>query len=146
MLRRLITYKDFDGKEHTELFYFNLTSAEMMELSVSRDGDLDAYIKRIVKEDNRPAIIAMVKDFILSSYGVKSEDGKSFIKSEEARTAFAQSAAYSALFVELFTDSTTQTAFVKSIIPPDWDEVRGKLEKAAQTSGGDSPASLPVET
>ena len=33
MLKETRTYKDFDGKERTEDFYFNLSKAELMELA-----------------------------------------------------------------------------------------------------------------
>lgn len=129
MLKRMISYTDFDGNDRTELFLFNLTSAEMMELSVSHGGDLNAYIERIVKDSDSAAIVNLVKEIILTSYGEKSDDGKRFVKSDELREAFASSAAYSALFTDLFLDSGKQMDFIKSIMPPDWENVRKRLEK-----------------
>lgn len=137
MLKRVIHYTDFDGNDRTELFLFNLTSAEMMELSVSHGGDLSAYIERIAKKERDPAaIVSLVKEIILTSYGEKSDDGTHFIKSDERREAFACSAAYSALFTELFLDGDKQTNFIKSIMPPDWENTTKRLEKSGKKTEG----------
>ena len=81
MLKETRTYKDFDGKERTEDFYFNLSKAELMELEASVDGGWLNSMKRIISAQNNPAIMREFKNMILSSYGEKSPDGKRFIKS-----------------------------------------------------------------
>ena len=74
-------------------------------------------IERIVKEQDSKEIIKVFKDLVLKAYGVKSDDGKRFIKNEEVRDSFAQTEAYSELFMELAMDANAATAFVNGIIP-----------------------------
>lgn len=142
MLKRIIKYTDFNNEEQAETFYFNLTSAEMMELSVSHGGNLQAYIEKLQRDKDNERIVALVKEIILLSYGVKSGDGRQFKKNEELRKAFVSSAAYSALFTELVFDDTKQMAFVEGIMPPDWKEISARAEKEAVRRGL-LPADMP---
>ena len=117
MLKKTITYTDYNGSERTEDFYFNLTNAEIMEMELSTSGGLAEMIQRIVKAQDAPAIIKIFKELVLKAYGEKSPDGKRFIKSEEISTAFSQTEAYSQIFMELATDSDAAAAFVNGIVP-----------------------------
>lgn len=117
MLKLTRTYKDYNGGTRTEDFYFNLTQAEITEMEVSVDGGLVEMINRIVAAQDGKQIIALFKDIILRAYGEKSPDGKRFIKTQELRDAFAQTEAYSDLFMELATDSKAAANFVNGIIP-----------------------------
>ena len=119
MLKKTITYNDYNGNERTEDFYFNLTKAEIMEMEMSTTGGLAEMITRIVAAQDQPAIIKIFKDLVLKAYGEKSADGKRFIKSEEIATAFSQTEAYSILFMELATDADAAAKFVNGIVPAD---------------------------
>lgn len=122
MLKKTITYTDYDGNERTEDFYFNLTKAEILEMELSSNGGLDKMISKIVAEQDGRKITEIFKDIILKAYGEKSLDGKRFIKNDELREAFIQTEAYSNLFVELATDSDKAAEFVNGIIPKDVDK------------------------
>lgn len=117
MLKKTITYKDYNDVERTEDFYFNLSKAEVMEMEMSTSGGLAEMITRIVAEQDAPAIIKIFKELVLKAYGQKSPDGKRFIKSEELATAFSQTEAYSQLFMELATDADAAAKFVNGIVP-----------------------------
>lgn len=132
MLKKTITYTDYNGSERTEDFYFNLSQAEVMEMEMSTTGGLAETIKRIVAAQDAPAIIKIFKDLVLRAYGEKSPDGKRFIKSEELATAFSQTEAYSILFMELATDADAAAKFVNGISPVDTskaDNVEKKTTK-----------------
>lgn len=117
MLKKTIEYTDYDGNERTEDFYFNLTKAEITEMELSHDGGLTKLIEKIVAEQDSKRIVEIFKDLILRAYGEKSPDGKRFVKNQELRDAFAQTEAYSDLFMELATDAEAAVAFVNGIIP-----------------------------
>lgn len=119
MLKKTITYTDYNGVERTEDFYFNLTKAEIMEMEMSTTGGMTEMVQRIVAAKDAPAIIKIFKDLVLKAYGEKSPDGKRFIKSEEIRSAFEQTEAYSQLFMELATNSEAAANFVNGVIPND---------------------------
>ena len=117
MLKKTITYTDYNRVERKEDFYFNLTKAEIMEMEMSISGGLTEMINRIVAAQDAPAIVKIFKELVLKAYGIKSPDGKRFIKSEELATEFAQTEAYSQLFMELATDADAASAFVNGIVP-----------------------------
>lgn len=119
MLKKTITYTDYNNTERTEDFYFNMTRAELMEMELGTTGGMTDMIQKIVAAQDAPAIIKIFKDLVLKAYGEKSADGKRFIKSEEISTAFAQTEAYSQLFMELATDADKAAAFVNGIVPSD---------------------------
>jgi len=119
MIKKTITYTDYNGTERTEDFYFHLTEAEIMEMSLGVDGGLEQMIRRIIAAQDVPQLVATFKDILLRSYGEKSPDGKRFIKTPEVREAFTQTEAYSKLFMELATNADSATAFMNGVIPAD---------------------------
>ena len=117
MLKKTMTYTDYDDVERTEDFYFNLSKAEVAEMEMSEYGGLSNLLKKIVQEKDTKRIIEMFKDLILRSYGEKSQDGKRFVKNQELRDAFSQTEAYSELFMELAGNAEAAAAFVNGITP-----------------------------
>lgn len=117
MITKTITYTDYNGEENTEKFLFNLTKAELMEMQVSKKGGMDKFIERIVEEKDAKNLVGYFKEIILLSYGIKSDDGKRFIKNDEVRDEFVQSPAYSELFMELATDADKAAEFINGVIP-----------------------------
>ena len=139
MLKKTFKFVDYNGNPRTEDFYFNLTQAEVTELELSVDGGLTAMINRVVQAQNGRQIIDTMKDIILKSYGVKSPDGRRFIKNQEVRDAFAQTEAYSQLFMELATNAKAASDFVAGIIPAK-EDVASDAETPALPGGSDAPS------
>lgn len=119
MLKKAITYVDYNGVTRTEDFYFNLSRAELLTMELMTEGGLGEMIKKIVAAEDRPAIIKVFKELILKSYGEKSPDGRRFVKSAEISKAFSETEAYSELFMELSTDEEMAAKFISGIIPRD---------------------------
>ena len=123
MITKTIKYTDFNGVEREEKYLFNLTKAELMEMELGTTGGLAETIQNIVDAQDVPKIQELFKKLLLKSYGVKSEDGKRFMKTDKDGTPlsneFSQSAAFSELYIELATDAEKATDFVKGIIPQD---------------------------
>jgi hypothetical protein len=119
MIKETITYTDYNGVERKEDFYFNLTKAEIMEMEMSTQGGLAEMIQRIVAAQDQPAIIKIFKDLIVKAYGIKSPDGKRFIKNEDVVNEFVQTEAFSQMFMKLATDADAAAKFVNGIVPAD---------------------------
>lgn len=120
MFKRPITYTDYNGKTVTEDHYFNLSRAELMELELTTPGGWVESIERMTEAEDPTELFKTFKDLILRSYGTKSPDGKRFIKSEEIRTAFEQTEAYSQLFMELLQSPEVAAEFLKQLIPKNY--------------------------
>lgn len=120
MLKKTITYTDYNGVERKEDFYFNLTKSELMEMELGTTGGLAEMLQKIVDAKDAPTIIKVFKDVVLKAYGEKSADGRSFIKVKDGKPLseeFSQTEAYSILFMELATDSDAAAKFVNGIMP-----------------------------
>ena len=129
MLKKTIEYVDYNNITRKEDYYFNLSKAEITEMEMGVKGGLTETITRIVAAQDSPAIIKIFKDLILKAYGVKSPDGKRFEKSEELSTEFAQTEAYSNLFMELAFDANKAAEFINGIVPADLAKEAAKEAK-----------------
>ena len=150
MLTKNITYTDFNGNEQTETFYFNMTKAEVVSMDLEIPGGLQSFLEEIVKTQDGKQIMEVFRTIILRSYGVKSEDGKRFIKSEKLSEEFSQTEAYSELFVELVTDADKAVAFLSAVLPamtPEQqkqvnEEVQKQLEQYKVTTVEETPVTV----
>lgn len=117
MLSKTIVYEDFNGKEHEDVYLFNLSKSEVAQMELSTTGGMTDMINRIVKAEDGEKITQLVVDLILKSYGEKSPDGFRFVKSAELSKAFSETGAYDALFMELLTDPEKAAVFVEGVLP-----------------------------
>lgn len=132
MIKKTVTYTDFNGNERTEDFYFNLTQFELAELDLGVSGvsgGLLGLLKQIVREKDQRQIVEYFKKIVLMSYGEKSVDGRRFIKSEEIRNGFAPTEAFSKIYMELAQDADAAAAFVNGIMPKEVVEEAKKMSK-----------------
>lgn len=120
MLKKTITYTDYNDEERTEDFYFNLSKAEIVKIAARYPGGIKEYLEGIIADHDMESILDMFDMLILESYGKKSTDGRRFIKSKELRDEFRQTEAYSNMLMEFLTDETggdKMLAFIEGIMP-----------------------------
>lgn len=145
MLKKTIKYEDYNGVERNEDFYFNLTKAELFQMELGFDGGLEEYIMKIIKAQDVKTIIDLFKKLILQSYGEKSDDGKRFIKINDEgvnlANRFAQTEAFSQLYMELATDDNAASEFIKGIIPKGIEVPNEKINEKAKELGIEIPKS-----
>lgn len=133
MLKKTITYKDFNGEQQTEEFHFHLSAEKLLELEATLPGGFEKHVERILESQDGAQILELFKRLITSSIGRVSEDGKRFVQNDEIRDSFTQTNAYSALFLELGGDAETAAAFFNGIVPSD---LAAQAEKM-KAGGGD---------
>ena len=113
MLKKTITYVDFNNTTQTEDFYFNLTKAEAVEIGVRAD------LEAITTKSSVDEIMDAFRRLLKASYGQRVNNGKDFIKSDREFEIFAASEAYSQLFFELFSNTEYAAVFMRGILPAD---------------------------
>lgn len=139
MLKKEITFTDYEGNARTKEYWFNLNKAEIIKwLTTNGDYTLDKALERIAKERNGRKIMETFDELIQMSIGEISLDGIRFQKSEDIKRAFVESEAYSVLFMELVTDAKKAAAFVNGILPSDLSDEIQKIMK-------DNPEGIPDE-
>lgn len=109
-------YEDYNGNEREDDFYFNLSKAELMEMELSEEGGMDKRLQNLISSQDMKEAIKVFKAIVLMAYGVKTDDGR-FVKNQEIRDRFTQSAAYSEIFMELATDTDKAQKFINGILP-----------------------------
>lgn len=132
MYKKKITYTDYNGNERTEEFYFNLSKSEMIMLESTTPGGYASMLQRIIDSKDNTALMKAFTDLIRRSYGIKSEDGKHFIKNEQVVEDFLNSAAFDQMFLEFFTSDTAASDFAKGIMPSDLNRQLSFAEAASK--------------
>lgn len=117
MIKKTVTYTDYNDEERTESFYFHYTEAEILDMEMSEEGSFTDRIQRIIDAKDKTALMKLIKKFVIDAYGVKSEDGKRFMKNDDLKTAFVECPAYSDIFMEMVTNDEVAAEFVNGVIP-----------------------------
>ena len=117
MLKKTMTYTDFNGEEKTEDFYFHLTEAEVANMEIDSEGGMSNKLRRIINSKDTTKLKEYFQSIILKAYGEKTDDGKHFIKNDKVSEMFSYTQAYSDLWMELITDADAAAKFVEGIMP-----------------------------
>lgn len=117
MLKKTITYTDYDGMERTEDFWFNLSKSELTKLDAELPGGVLGVLRKIIDKKDRKALVDFIETLILRSYGEKTLDGKRFAKTPKMAEEFMQTPAYDELFMSILSDTDSQTSFINGVIP-----------------------------
>ena len=132
MLKKTVTYTDYNGVERTEAFYFHYNEAEILDMEMSTEGGFAERIQKIIDAKDQVSLMQVIKKFVIDAYGVKSEDGKRFIKNDAVRTEFLESPAYSQIWMELVMDDEIAADFINNVIPSGMKEKLEGLIKARE--------------
>lgn len=122
MIKKTITYVDYEGETRTEDFYFHLTKRDLLKMQSEYPGGLHKFLMKIVAENDMRKIFDYMEEIIRRSYGVKSPDGRRFITGSDDKEVlynFTQTEAYSQLIMELATNPDAAAEFINGIIPED---------------------------
>lgn len=146
MLKKTIAYTDLDGTAVMEEFHFHLSKLEITKLEMEYgEGGLSGHLRAILETKDAKQIIAAFEDIITMSYGVRSDDGKRFIKTPELTAEFKQTEAYSQLFYNLVTNAEDGAEFIRGILPTDISENIDTKQVALLTAEGELPKQKSVD-
>jgi hypothetical protein len=147
MLKKTITYTNFDGKEEQFTAYFNLNKTECVDLNLEyeRDGGLIGRIKKLMSDtiDGKPPAkpaIDFVKLLVERSYGERPADNPSlFLKEDDDGRPlfkkFKQTAAYDAYVYALMTGEESLEEFAEHVMPQVTPEQRAEAQKIMDEEG-----------
>jgi len=126
MLKKTITYTDYDGNEREEVYYFNLNKAELLDLELNYEGGVSADLESKMNRRDVKGVVGIITDIVKRSYGEKSNDGKHFLKNDDLLNNFVHSEAYSTLLMDLMANEKMLEDFMAGIMPSD---VRAEAER-----------------
>lgn len=138
MYNKVIKFTDFNDNEREQTYHFNLRKDELAKLAAKYGEGFENKIRSMAMNNDRVGLYKLFEDLIKESYGVKTEDGLHFKKSDDIWNDFYNSPAYEALFIEIMTNTDAAVEFFKGIMPKDIREkVSEQTDKIIQ--------GLPVE-
>lgn len=130
MLKKTVTYEDYNGVERTKSFHFHLSQTDLAKLSLKLPEDIknnvpddpnainnEQLTAQLVDNLGGEGVIEFIEMIVLKAYGIKHEDGERFEKSEEISKAFSQTAAFDAIMMEFMTNAEAAAEFVRQVIP-----------------------------
>lgn len=136
MFRKMITYKDFNGIERTDPFYFHLNEAELMDIELDYGGNMSEAMKLMLEKHDVKGLLGIIAKLVRQAYGEKSGDGKRFMKNKEITDSFVTTEAYSALLIEMLNDENSLSEFMTKIMPSDMQStLEQKLKERADEKG-----------
>lgn len=158
MLKKVVKYEDYLGRQREKELYFNLNKAEIYEKEYSVQGGLTGLLRKIIVTDDQPSLVKIFKELIMESVGEISPDGDEFVKSPEISRKLEQSAAYPVLFMELASDNKKAAEFINGIMPSDLrvdmskylkdditpTELMNKIEKEASVANNSNVGSAVI--
>lgn len=128
MITKTIAYTDFNGNPRKETVYFNLTQFEATEIAMEmpdgiveeiKDGDNTTTALHLVEKLGNKGVVDFIKNIVLKSYGIKSQDGRRIIKSDDISKEFAETPMFSQLMMDLMTNEQAASDFITAVIPPE---------------------------
>lgn len=137
MLKREITFTNFDNVEETETHCFHLSKAELIQMEVEYPDGITDHLTKVSESKDGKLIIGTMKDLILRSYGIR--EGNRFRKNAQIREEFESSEAFSELFMELATNAESAAAFVVGIMPVN---LEADLDKIMTVAPIETPATI----
>lgn len=125
MVKKTVTFPNFDGEEVTKDFYFNISKMEFRVLDKKIPGGLQNMIDQIQTEKDKSRLVDLLDLLILESYGEKAEDGR-FVKEDpqgrRLSAYFKVSEAWDVLFMTLIENENELMDFLTGIVPKDIGE------------------------
>lgn len=133
MLKKQITFKDYDGNDKTTTLYFHLNKFEWLELEAYTKGGLIENLQHAIETGNAKKTIDILKKIILRAYGEKNSETGAFEKSDDIAIRFSKTDAFSELFYELAYDEEKSQSFFMGLIPV---ELRAEAAKRMAEQDG----------
>lgn len=124
MLFKTVTYENALKKKVTKELFFNMNGIEQLELEsryLNKKFDtMEKFMVHISKEKEYSQIVEIIKDIVLTAYGIPDEDEKSptygeLLKTPEIKEKFENSFAYAEVVADLFKNQNALLEFVKGV-------------------------------
>lgn len=132
MIKKTISYEDYNGDERTKDFYFHMNQVEFSKLNGEVPGGIEKRMQKIIEDRDEDALLRIIDLLVSRSYG-EFDDADEFTKvSRTGRPLyekFVNTDAYDQLIIELIQNEDNIIAFLKGIMPK---KVQGRIDEEMQ--------------
>jgi hypothetical protein len=130
MIKQTLTYDDFDGNKVTRDFYFHLSKADLLDMTVGGDESFETKLISIAQGNDWRVMMNTFKQVVAASVGVRN--GEAFEKSEEITRNFMGSPAFDAFLEAVVNDVDAAARFINGVVPKDLatpiDQIKAQVE------------------
>jgi hypothetical protein len=146
MIKKTITYEDFEGNERKKDFYFHMNQVEFSKLNGEVPGGLEKRIQEIIDNQDEDAMLRLIDLMVSRSYGEKDEEDGGFTKigknGRPLYEKFVNTSAYDKLIIELIQGESNIVKFLTGIMP---NEIQTKInEEYKKQKAENAPKLTPV--
>lgn len=147
MIKKTISYHDFEGDERTDDFYFSLNEVQFARINRMFPGGLQEYTEKIAKDKNADEMFRVIDILVSEAYGERQ--GNNFVKvtpsGQKLSDFFTNTEAYDNLLMELVKDDRALINFLAGCLPSNAkSRVEAELRKAeARMQNEDKTKALP---
>lgn len=128
MLKRHITYEDYDGVTKEMDAEFHISKSEGAILSAKKINGMSyaEALQKMVNDQDMESMLKVFREMVIMAYGVRSEDGKRFVKDVgegvngiqfSAGRAFSQTPAFDELFMDILQEENGLVNFFNGVLP-----------------------------
>lgn len=146
MIRKTLTYLDYEGQEHTKDFYFSLNQTEFALMNNRLPGGFESYLKRIQEDHNEEKLLDLLLMFIVDGYGIRASDDEFIKEDEQGRKLglrFKCTEACDNLITELLEKENNIAAFLIGMLPKSIQKKADEGYKDALAQNGGNVTALP---
>lgn len=146
MIKKTITFEDFEGNEKTKDFYFHMNQVEFSKLNGEVPGGLEKRMQTIIQDQDEDALLRMIDLLVSRSYG-KFDEEDEFTKIDKngrpLYEKFVNTDAYDKLIIELIQSEKNIVSFLTGVMPKN---MQGKIEEEyKKQQEANRPKLTPVE-
>lgn len=135
MIKKTVSYEDFDGNKQVRDLYFHISKTDLMD-HLELEGELVRMAEalqgkeRNLTTDEVQQMLDLIKTFVQMGYGERSEDGQRFVKNETVWENFRYTPAYDEFLFGLFENPEEAMAFLNDVFPKDlMAQAKAEMEK-----------------
>lgn len=140
MFCKILEYTNYNDEQKANKFYFNLDEVEVIRFEAAYPNGIQAHVEELAEKNDRAGVVALLEDLIIKSYGIKSEDGETFEKSDEIYNHFKNTAAYNQLFVDLLSgDGKKAIEFFNNVVLSAVNRAKAKQQVDEPSGVGQTP-------
>lgn len=115
MISKTIKYVDYNGVEKEGTYWFNMSTADLLDLEADTEGGWETNLRKLIAEQDGRKAYKFFEKFVKDAYGVKTVDG-GFDKDPKHLKAFRDSAAYSVLIEGFVSNPQEAAEFINGIV------------------------------
>lgn len=129
MIKKTITYEDYNGEERTKDFYFHMNQVEFSKLNGEIPGGIEKRMQKVIEDRDEDALLRIIDLMVSRGYGEFNDDDEFTKVGRNGRPLyekFINTDAYDQLIIELIQNENNIAEFLRGMMPK---KVQGRIDE-----------------